>query len=316
MQILKKLGQLIVTVILVTLFASLLLELLPGDPVEVLVPFGSDAQREEVRQDLGLDRPFIVRYGEWLGGISGCAIAWTGLTDCDLGSYYTVSSQRPVSEPVGDALPVSLQLMLYAQIIGLIIAIPLGVLTAHRKDTWFDRMSNTTAFAMLAIPNFALGFLLQYYLGVKLDLFPTSGNTAQWWWVLPALTLAVGQIAVYMRLLRSDMIATLQQDFILMAKAKGLKTKRILFRHALRPSSLTLLTVAGLNVGTLIGGTLIIEVVFSINGIGTLMAKAIFERQIVAFQSMVAIVAILYVLVNFAVDLLYTALDPRIRNAR
>jgi peptide/nickel transport system permease protein len=309
MQILKKIGQLVITVILVTLFASLLLELLPGDPVEVLVPFGSDAQREEVRQDLGLDRPFIVRYADWLGG-------FVRFWDPDLGNYYTVSSQRPVIDRVKDALPVSLELMIYAQLIGLIIAIPLGVLTAHRKDSFFDRMSNTTAFAMLAIPNFALGFILQYYLGVKLGWFPTNGDKAQWWWVLPAITLAVGQIAVYMRLLRSDMIATLQQDFILMAKAKGLKTKRILFRHALRPSSLTLLTVAGLNVGTLIGGTLIVEVVFSIPGMGFLLFEAIATRQIVAFQSMVAIVAILYVVVNFAVDLLYTALDPRIRNAR
>ena len=131
--------------------------------------------------------------------------------------------------------------------------------------------------------------------------------------VLPSITLAVGQIAVYMRLLRTDMIATLQQDFILMAKAKGMRTRRILFRHALRPSSLTLLTVAGLNVGTLIGGALIVEVVFSIPGVGFMMFEAIAQRQIVAFQSIVAIVAILYVLVNFVVDLLYTAVDPRIR---
>ena len=134
--------------------------------------------------------------------------------------------------------------------------------------------------------------------------------------VLPTVTLAVGQIAIYMRLLRSDMIATLQQDFITMAKAKGLKTRRILFRHALRPSSLTLLTVAGLNVGTLIGGALIVEVVFQIPGMGYTLAEAISTRQFVAFQSMVAIIAILYVLVNFAVDLLYTVLDPRIRHAR
>jgi peptide/nickel transport system permease protein len=296
-------------VILVTLFASFLLELLPGDPVEVLVPFGSDEQREAVREDLGLDRPFLVRYGDWLGG-------FVQVWDPDLGNYYTVSSQRPVIDRVADALPVSLQLMVYAQVLGLIIAIPLGVLTAYRKDTFFDRMSNTTAFAMLAIPNFALGFVLQYYLAVELGWFPVTGNQQSWWWVLPAITLAVGQIAVYMRLLRSDMIATLQQDFITMAKAKGLRTRRILFRHALRPSSLTLLTVAGLNVGTLIGGTLIVEVVFQIPGMGLLLFEAIATRQIVAFQSMVAIVAILYVVVNFAVDLLYSALDPRIRNAR
>jgi peptide/nickel transport system permease protein len=311
--ILKKFAQLIVTVLLVTLFASFLLELLPGDPVEVLVPFGSNEQRASVRNELNLDQPFIVRYGAWLGGFV------TG----DLGNYYTVSSSRPVGDRVWDALPISLLLMLYAQVMATVIAIPMGVLTAYRNGTWFDRLSNTAAFAMLAIPTFALGFVLQYYVGVKLGWFKSSGYVPLGQSVgehfqsmfLPALTLAVGQIAIYMRLLRSDMIATLQQDFITMAKAKGIRTRRILFRHALRPSSLTLLTVAGLNVGTLIGGALIIEVVFAIPGMGYLLAEAIATRQIVAFQSMVAIIAIFYVLVNFCVDLLYTVLDPRIRHA-
>lgn len=314
MGIVKKLAQLIITVVLVTLFAALLLELLPGDPVDVVVPFGSDQQREEVRADLNLDDSFIARYGAWLGGFV------TG----DLGNYYTVSSKRPVADRVWPSLWISIQLMVYAQVIALIIAIPMGVLTAYRNGTWFDRLSNTGAFAMLAIPTFALGFVLQYYVAVKLGWFRVSGfekftdspaahlETV----VLPVVTLAVGQVAVYMRLLRSDMIATLQQDFITMARAKGIKNRRILFRHALRPSSLTLLTVAGLNVGTLIGGALIIEVVFAIPGMGFLLAEAIATRQIVAFQSMVAIIAILYVLVNFGVDLLYTVLDPRIRNDR
>jgi peptide/nickel transport system permease protein len=313
MGILKKLAQLIVTVLLVTLFSAFLLELLPGDPVDVLVPFGSDEQREQVRESVGLDQPFLVRYGEWL----------TGFVQGDLGEYYTVSSSRPVGERVWDALPISLLLMLYAQVMAMVIAIPMGVFTAYKNGSWFDRTSNTVAFAMLAIPTFALGFVLQYYLGVQLGWFSSSGYTAVTENVgehfqtmfLPALTLAVGQIAIYMRLLRSDMIATLQQDFITMAKAKGLKNKRILFRHALRPSSLTLLTVAGLNVGTLIGGALIIEVVFAIPGMGFLLAEAIQTRQLVAFQSMVAIIAIFYVLVNFAVDILYTVLDPRIRHA-
>jgi peptide/nickel transport system permease protein len=312
--ILKKLAQLIVTVILVTLFAALLLELLPGDPVDVVVPFGSDAQREEVREDLNLNDSFITRYSSWLGGFV------TG----DLGNYYTVSSKRPVADRVWPSLWISIQLMIYAQVIALLIAIPMGVITAYRNGTWFDRLSNTAAFAMLAIPTFALGFVLQYYVAVKLGWFRVSGfekftdNPAAHLEtvVLPVVTLAVGQVAVYMRLLRSDMIATLQQDFITMARAKGIKNRRILFRHALRPSSLTLLTVAGLNVGTLIGGALIIEVVFAIPGMGFLLAEAIATRQIVAFQSMVAIIAILYVLVNFGVDLLYTVLDPRIRNDR
>ncbi len=313
MVILKKLGQLLVTVILVTLFASLLLELLPGDPVEVLIPSGSDEQRADLREELRLDDTFAQRYSRWLGNFA------TG----DMGNYYTVSSDRPVAERLWDSLPVSLLLMFYAQVLALLIAIPLGVLTAYRRDTWFDRMSNASAFAMLAIPNFALGFVLQYYLGVKLGWFKVTGYAAPsenfvehiQYMILPTITLAVGQIAIYMRLLRSDMIATLQQDFILMAKAKGLKSKRILFRHALRPSSLTLLTVAGLNVGTLIGGALIVEVVFGLPGMGLMLFEAIGKRQIVAFQSMVAVIAILYILVNFAVDILYTVLDPRIRHA-
>jgi peptide/nickel transport system permease protein len=123
-------------------------------------------------------------------------------------------------------------------------------------------------------------------------------------------------VAVYMRLLRTDMVATLQEDFILMAKAKGLSNRRVLWRHALRPSSLTLLTVAGLNVGTLVGGALIIEIIFTLPGLGVLIFQAISERQYVAIQSLVALIAVGYVLVNVAVDLLYAALDPRIRNAR
>jgi peptide/nickel transport system permease protein len=310
--LLKRLVQLIVTVLAVTLFSAFLLELLPGDPVEVLVPFGSDEQREAVRADLELDRPFLARYASWLGGFV------TG----DLGDYYTVSSSRPVSERLGQAFPKSAQLVIYSQILALIIAIPVGVFAAARKSSMFDRMSSATAFAMLAIPNFALALVLQYYLGVKWQVFPTSGytplteNPSEHFqqMVLPCITLAVGQIAIYMRLLRSDMIATLQQDFILLAKAKGMRSRRILFRHALRPSSLTLLTVAGLNVGTLIGGALIVEVLFQIPGIGFMMQEAIGQRQIVAFQSLVAIVAIIYVVVNFLVDLLYTAVDPRIRS--
>lgn len=313
MLILKKVAQLVATVLLVTMFSALLLELVPGDPVSTLAPLASDEQREALRSELNLDRPFFARYASWLGDFA------TG----DMGNYYTVGSERPVADRLWASLPVSLLLMFYAQMLALIIAIPVGVLTAFRKDSFFDRMSNTTAFAMLAIPNFALGFVLQYYLGVELGWFKVSGYTSPsadfaehvQYMVLPTITLAVGQIAIYMRLLRSDMIATLQQDFILMAKAKGLKSRRILFKHALRPSSLTLLTVAGLNIGTLIGGALIVEVVFSLPGMGLMLFEAIGRLQLVAFQSMVAVIAILYVLVNFAVDILYTVLDPRIRHA-
>jgi peptide/nickel transport system permease protein len=177
---------------------------------------------------------------------------------------------------------------------------------------------------MLAIPNFALALVLSYYLGVQLGWLPVNGYVAPAddigdhlrYMAMPAISLAVGQIAVYMRLLRSDMIATLQEDFITMAKSKGISPSRVLWRHALRPSSLTLLTVAGLNVGTLIGGAVIVEVIFSLPGIGTLLFEAIQARQYIALQSLVAIIAVGYVLINFLVDVLYAVLDPRIRHAR
>lgn len=311
---LRKLGQLALVLFLVTLFTALLVSLLPGDPAEVIIPFGDESDRVALREELNLDDPLPVRYVSWLGDfVSG-----------DLGNYYRQSITEPVADRVTQAAPVSLQLMLYAQVLALIIAIPLGVMTAQRAGSFFDKFTNTTAFGILAVPNFVLALVLSYVVGVELGWLPPQGYVRIGTdfgehvksMVLPAISLAAGQVAVYMRLLRTDMVATLQEDFILMAKAKGLSNKRVLWRHALRPSSLTLLTVAGLNVGTLVGGALIIEIIFTLPGMGVLIFQAISERQYVAIQSLVAIIAVGYVLVNVAVDLLYAALDPRIRNAR
>jgi peptide/nickel transport system permease protein len=312
--ILRRLAHLVVVLFCVTLFVALLTAMLPGDPVDAIAGFASPEQKEALREDLGLDDPVYVQYGRWIGDFV------TG----DLGGYYSVTGERPVMDRVRDSLPVSLQLMLYAQVLALIIAIPAGVFTAYRAGSRSDKAANATAFGMLAIPNFALALVLAYYVGVQLGWLPVSGYVKPSEdlvehirrMALPAISLAVGQVAVYMRLLRSDMIATLQEDFITMAKSKGLSPSRVLWRHALRPSSLTLLTVAGLNVGTLIGGAVIVEVIFSMPGIGTLLYEAIQARQYIALQSLVAIIAVGYVLVNFLVDVLYAVLDPRIRHAR
>lgn len=308
-----RVGQVLIVLVLVTLLTALLINLLPGDPVEVIIPFGSEDQREVLREDLGLDKSLPEQYATWLGNFL------TG----DFGNYYRQSKVDPVSERVTASAPVSILLVFYAQALALIIAIPLGVLTAQRAGSKFDRATNTTMFGLLSIPNFVLGYLLSYFVGVQLGWLPAVGYTRITEdfgehvksMILPAVSLAVGQIAVYMRLLRTDLVATLQEDFVLMAKAKGLKPRRVMWRHALRPSSLTLLTVAGLNVGTLLGGALIIEIIFDIPGMGTLLFEAIGERQYVALQSLVALIAVAYVAVNVTVDILYRILDPRIRNA-
>ena len=310
----RRVGHLLVVLFCVTLFVALLTSMLPGDPVDAISGFASQEQKDQLREDLGLNDPVPVQYIHWLGKfVRG-----------DLGNYYSVTGSRPVMDRVKDALPVSLQLMIYAQVLALVIAIPLGVITAYRAGSRLDRGSNATAFGLLAIPNFALALILAYYVGVRAGWLPVQGYVKPSQdlpehirrMVLPTISLAVAQVAVYMRLLRSDMIATLQEDFITMAKAKGISPRRVLWRHALRPSSLTLLTVAGLNVGALIGGAVIVEVIFSLPGIGTLLFQAINARQYVALQSLVAIVAVGYVLVNFFVDILYAVLDPRIRHAR
>jgi peptide/nickel transport system permease protein len=312
---LRRVIQLVVVLLCVSFFSFALLSLAPGDPVVAIVGFASPAQIHQIRHQLHFDRPFLVQYWEWLSGI------FHG----NLGNqYFGPTGVGKVSTALGQALPVSLQLMLYTMILTILIAIPLGVLAAYRSGTRTDKVINTGAFASIALPDFALALILSYWVGVKLHWLPSQGYVYPTHdfvahlqhMALPAISLAVAQIAGYMRLLRSDMIATLQEDFILMAKAKGITNRRVLWRHALRPSSLTLLTVAGLQVGALIGGTLVIEIIFGLPGMGTLLYTAIAERQYVMLQSLVVVIAVGYVIVNVFIDLLYSILDPRLRHAR
>jgi peptide/nickel transport system permease protein len=320
--IVRRLVQLAVVLLIVSFFAFCLVRILPGDPTKTIIPFGTDTQRAQLKKDLGLDEPFFTQYFDYLGNV----------VQGDFGHQY--STNTPVSQLIDQSLPVSLELIIYAQILALVIAIPLGVIAAYRAGTRTDAAINTSSFAMLALPNFVLALLISYFLGAKLKILPTGGYAPGWldplfdgsrhvelsdhlqfmFW--PAVALAVGQIAVYMRLLRSDMVATLQENFITMARAKGISNRRILWRHALRPSSLTLLTVAGLNIGTLIGGAIVVEVIFNVPGMGEKIYQAVVANEYVELQSYILVFAFLFVIVNFVVDALYAVLDPRIRRAR
>jgi peptide/nickel transport system permease protein len=328
----RRFVQLAVVLLLVSFFTFTLVRLLPGDPTKTIIPFGTDQQRAQLKQDLGLDKPFLQQYVNYIGVPFLKSDGTKGLLEGELGHKY--STNQPVSDFLKQSLPVSIQLVLYAQILALAIAIPLGVLAAYRNGTRTDRAINTTAFGFLAIPSFVLAFTLSYFVGAKLKWLPTSGYAPGWldpifdssrtpdlWnhfrdMILPVIALAVGQVAIYMRLLRSDMIQTLQENFITMARAKGVSNRRILFRHALRPSSLTLLTVAGLNLGTLIGGAIVVEVIFGMPGMGEKIYTAIVAREYVELQSYIFVIAFIFVLINFIVDFLYIVLDPRIRRAR
>lgn len=310
----RKLLQLAVVFVVVTFFTVLLMSLVPGKPEVVVIPFDTtpnQSLQQQFREDNNLDDPLPIRWAKWAGGFL------TG----DLGNYYSSSDTEPVSGRVKNNAPTTILLIIYTQIVSLAVAIPMAVVAAYRAGTKTDKAINSVAFGFISLPNFATALLLTYWLGVKLGWVPTQGYTRPSEnipdhlksMVVPVIALSLGQIAIYMRLLRSDLVATLQEDFILMAKSKGISNRRVLWRHALRPSSLTLLTVAGLNVGTLIGGAVVIEFLFQIPGLGTLVGEAIFSRQYVALQSLVAIIAISFVLLNFLIDYLYTVLDPRIR---
>jgi peptide/nickel transport system permease protein len=309
----KKLLQLVVVLLAVTFLSFLMLNLLPGDTAEkICAGSGGDECVAEKREELGLDEPIPVRYVEWLGN------AVTG----DLGE--SARNQQPVWEAITQRLPVTIELLLYSQFLALVVAVPMGLLAAQRAGGLFDRISTSTLFALLSVPNFMMALLLIYVFAVQLGWFPAVNYTELTEdpienlrsFFLPALTLAVAEMAVYMRLLRTDLISTLQEDYITMAKAKGMPPRRVLLRHALRPSTFSLVTVIGLNFGRLIGGTLIVEVIFALNGLGKYTVDGILGQDYIPVQGAVVVIASGYVLINFAVDMFYAVLDPRIRHAR
>lgn len=304
----QKLVALVFVLLAVTFLTSVLLSLYRGDVVCALLQTNCavPARNAEVREALHLDDPVPVRYGKWLNGaIHG-----------DFGKSY--ANGREVSDQLKDRAPITIALIIYAELIALALAIPLGVLAAYKANTMLDRIISTTAFGLLAIPGFILGLLLVFIFPLRLGLFDAVASSdvsvfdvGQLF--LPALTLALGQVPVFMRLLRTDMIATLQEDYIGMAKSKGLPTWHILLRHALRPSSLSLLTAAGVTIGQLLAGTVVVESIFKVQGIGLMLVDSVGRRDLFAVQGIVAVSAAGFVFVNFLVDLLYTALDPRIR---
>jgi peptide/nickel transport system permease protein len=213
-----------------------------------------------------------------------------------------------------------LELLFLAQIFALLLAIPAGIFAAHRAETRSDRALGSIGFGLISIPSFAMAMLLIFLFSLQLKWLPATGYTplsAGLWpnlkgFILPALAIALAEWVPLMRVLRSDMITTLQEDYILLAKSQGLPTRRILFRHALRPSCFTLLTIFGLQVGHLIGGALIIETVFALPGIGRLMIGAIFAQDSTIVQGCVVFITTGYLVINFLVDLGYRLLDPRI----
>jgi len=310
----RKLVRLVIVVLAVTMLTFLLMSLLPGDKaIAIGGPGRSEEEYDQIREQWGLNDPLPVRYLTWLGN------TLTG--DMGVSSAFNV----PVSQLIKDRLPVSLYLMFYGLSLALLVSIPLGIIAAYQANRPVDRVLNTGAFGLLSVPNFVMAVLLTFLFALRLQWFPAISEYVAPWddpvahfknLFLPVVTIAIGEIAVFMRLLRSDMVSTLQNDFITMARAKGMTSRHILTRHAFRPSTFSLITAAAVNVGALIGGTIVVEQAFALPGMGNLIVEAIARRDFLVVQMCVVVFSIIFVLANFFVDLMYAAIDPRIRHAR
>ncbi|MBN9111469.1 MAG: ABC transporter permease [Pseudonocardia sp.] len=307
----RRLVHLLIVLIAVTFLSFVVIDLLPGDAAVVVAgDNATPAQVAQVRTDLGLDRPMLVRYVDWLGGVV------TG----DLGRSFRTG--QPVTEALAQRIPVTFELTIIAQVLALLIAVPLAIYSAYRPGRFVDRTSMTLGFGAAAMPQFVFGMvLIVLFAGGLTSILPATGYTSFFTdplgnlrtIILPCLTLMIAEAAVYRQLLRSDMISTLQEDYILMARSKGLGPRTILLRHALRPSSFSLITLSGVNIGRLLGGTVIVETLFAIPGLGQMIVQAVFNRDYMLLQGGLLFVAVAYVVINMIIDLLYLVLDPRVR---
>ncbi len=287
---------------LVLTLVFLMIHIVPGDPVEQMLGEGAaPGELAQLRHSLGLDESLPKQYGRYL---------WQ-LAHGDLG--HSLKFQAPVRRIIFDRYPATLQLAFLALVVCAAIAIPAGVFAAHRRGSGADRAVGVFTLFGLAIPNFALGPLLILLFSIELGLLPVSGSGGPLYYILPAATLGAALAAILTRMVRGSMLEELSSDYVRTARAKGLSTGAVLFRHAFRNALIPIITILGLQFGTLLAGTIVTETIFSWPGIGRLTVQAISSRDYPLLQGCILVIAVSYVAVNLLTDLLYTVIDPRVR---
>jgi peptide/nickel transport system permease protein len=310
--ILRRLLVLIPTLLGMSVLIFLMLRLLPGDIVDIVAgadPQSDDAARQKLREAMGLSDPIPVQYLRWLGDLL------TGNPGTSL------RSGQPVGDLLIRALPVTIELAVMAVAMATVVAIPLGVISAVKRDTSLDFSSRVVGLIGLSLPNFWIATLLLLFTSKAFGWTPSIryisplddpwGNLKQFW--MPAFALAIQLMAIIMRMTRTTMLEVLGQDYVRTARAKGLRDRIVVFRHALRNALIPVITVIGFQLGALMGTAAIIEVIFGLNGIGNTLLQAIFNRDYPLVQAAVLYLAVVFVLINLAVDVAYVYLDPRIK---
>ncbi len=293
----------------VATLAFALLHLIPGDPVDAILGVEANPDtRAALASELGLDDPVIVQYGNW----------WKGVLQGDLGE--SVMTGQPVGELIRQRLPATIPLAMISMLIAISIAVPAGVLSAIKRNTWIDGLVSTIAFAGLSIPGFWLGTLLILFFAVRWQWFPPGGYVSVLddpidgirHLILPAIALGTTFAAVLTRMIRSSLLEVLGRDYIRTARAKGQSESRILIRHALRNALIPAVTIVGVQAGFLLSGALVIEQIFSLPGIGRLTVQAVLDRDFPVLQGCIIVIATIFVVANLITDLIYVFLDPRI----
>lgn len=298
----KRLLVLIPVILGVTFIIFSIMALTPSSPGRLIL--GIQASEEDVAElnhELGYDKPFLTRFVNYVkDGVTG-----------DFGKSYL--TDRPVVEEISNRFPTTLRLAILAVLTSILIGIPLGILSAVKQYSALDLISTVTAMFMASVPGFWLGLMMMLLFSLKLGWLPVSGAGTWAHYVLPTLTLAIPSSASLLRLTRSTMLETIRQDYIRTARAKGVKEGRVIFRHALKNALLPLITSVGMQFGGLLGGTVLIESVFSFPGLGSRMLEAIRDKDIPMVTGCTVFLAVLFCLIMLVVDLLYAYVDPRVK---
>jgi peptide/nickel transport system permease protein len=308
--ILKRFVLLLIIIFFVSVASFFLVHLLPGNPTDtILGPDATPANVIIVNHQLGLDKPLWQQYFIWMGHV----------LQGNLGQSYT--THQTTASIIKESFPIDLELIILSQILAFACAFPMAMKSSRKPNKAFDNAANSTTFGMLALPPFVIAPVFVLLFAVHWHIFPGPASyvpLSQNVWtnlhsmLLPSIVLAMGSVVVYFRLLRNDLIATLQEDFITMARSKGLSDRRIMWRHALRPSSVSLLASAGVTIGSLIAGTFVVELLLQMPGLGYQLIFSVNQDDYTVVQGIVLFVAVAIVLVNFVFDFLFTVVDPRI----
>jgi peptide/nickel transport system permease protein len=306
----KRLVLLIIIIFFVSVASFFLVHLLPGNPaVAILGPNDTPQNAAILNHQLGLDKSLWMQYFIWIGHV------FQG----NLGQSFT--THQTTTSILANSFPIDIELIIFSQLMAFAVALPMAITASRRPNRLFDQVSNSTAFGFLAMPPFVIGPVLVLLFAVHWHVFPGPASyvplTQNFWsnihtMILPSIVLALGSIVLYFRLLRNDLISTLQEDFITMARSKGLTDRRIMWRHALRPSSVTLLSSAGVAIAGLIAGTFVVELLLQLPGLGFQLISSINQDDYTVVQGITLVVAVTIVLIQFFFDFIFTVVDPRI----